>query len=144
MPQISAVTINDGTATPVAYTFSPIGKDAKGVFWFTQTTPNPANTLGAYKLGYSQTPVMGSGKQLNGNVRAVYTLHMPTLETVGTADNGITPPPTVAYKEVARIELEVAERSALAERKNLRVFASNLMASAMVTANIDTLQPSYS
>jgi len=144
MPQISTITINDGSGTPVAYTYSPIGKDSKGVFWFEQTTPSPVNPLGAYRIGYKQTRVLDPKSQLTGYSKITYTLAVPTLETVANNSAGITPPPTLSYVEKARIELDVAERSTSQERKNTRVFLANLLAHAMPIANIDTLQPSYS
>lgn len=144
MPQISAVVINDGAATPVAHTFSPIGKDSKGVFWFEQTTPAPANPLGAKRIGYSQTRVLDAAKQLTGISRVTYTLHVPTLETVANNSAGIVPPPTLAYAEKSRYTADLAERSTQQERKDTRVLFANFLAHAMAVANIDTLQPSYS
>jgi hypothetical protein len=144
MPQASAITINDGAATPVAHTFTPIGKDEKGVMWFEQTTPAPTSPLGAKRIGYRQARVLDSRKQLTGSSKAVYTLHVPTLETLANNSAGIVPPPTVAYVEVARVEFDLAERSTQQERKDTRVLAMNLLAHAMPTANVDTLQPTYS
>lgn len=144
MPQLTAVTINDGAATPVATTFSPLGKDETGVFWFEQTSPAPSNVLGATRIGYKQMRAMARGTQLTTSSKVVYTISIPTLQTLGTADNGIPPPPTLAYVEAARIELTLPERGQKASRKNLRSFAMNLMAHAMAVANIDDLQPSYS
>lgn len=143
MPQISAITINDGSGTPVAYTFTPMGKDDKGVFWFEQTTPTPTNRLGAARIGYKQVsdPL---GSQLKGVTKVIYSIFLPTLETLATNDAGIVPAPTVAYEEIARLEFRVADRSSAAERKNARVFAANFLAHAMAVANIDTMQPSYS
>lgn len=143
MPQIGNIVINDGSASPVAYTFSPIGKDDKGVFWFEQTTPAPVNPLGATRIGYSQTRVLDAQKQLTGNSKVTYTLNLPTLETVANNSAGITPPPTLSYVEKCRAEFTLAERSTSAERKNTRIFVYNFLATAMAIANIDTLQPSY-
>jgi hypothetical protein len=144
MPQIVPIVINDGASTPVAHTLSPIGKDDKGVFWFEQTTPTPVNQLGAKRIGYQQTRVLDANKQLTGSSRASYSLSVPTLETVANNSAGITPPPTLAYKEVARLSFDLPERSTPQERKDTRVLMANLMASAMMIANVDTLQPSYS
>lgn len=145
MPQISAITINDGAASPVAHTFSPIGRDPKtGVFWFEQTTP-AVSVLQAKRIGYKQERVLGDKtRQQTGSSKVSYTLHLPTLESLGTNDAGITPPPTLAYREFARVEFELAERSVQQERKDTRILLQNLLAHAMATANIDTLQPSYS
>ncbi|DAD50336.1 TPA_asm: coat protein [ssRNA phage Gephyllon.3_4] len=144
MPQIGNIVINDGSATPVAYTFSPIGKDDKNVFWFEQTIPAPVNGLGACRIGYSQTRVLDAQKQLTGNSKVVYTLNVPTLETMSNNSAGITPPPTLAYVEKARLEYSLAERSLAAERKNTRVFCLNFLGTAMAISNLDSLQPSYS
>lgn len=144
MPQIGSITINDGSGTPVAYTFTPIGRDANGVFWWEQTTPAPANKLGAVRIGYKQTRELASANQLTASSKVSYTLWVPTLETVANNSAGITPPPTVAYKEIGRAEFTLAERSLAAERKNTRVFVQNLMAHAMTVANIDNLEPAYS
>lgn len=145
MPQISAIMINDGATTPVAHTFSPIGRDPKtGVFWFEQTTPS-VSVLQAKRIGYKQERVLGDKtRQQTGASKVSYTLHVPTLESLGTNDAGITPPPTLAYREMARVEFELAERSTAQERKDTRVLALNLLSSAMAVANVDTLQPSYS
>lgn len=144
MPQISAIVINDGAGTPVAITFSPIGKDAKGVFWYEQTNPAPVNTLGAYRLGYKQTRVLDVKKQLTGRSKVTYTIAVPTLETMGNNSAGIVPPPTVAYVEDVRIEFDLAERSTALERTHTRALIRNLLSHAGPIANIDTLQPSYS
>jgi hypothetical protein len=144
MPQIAAITINDGAGTPVAHTFSPIGRDEKGVFWFEQTTPSPTNALGAKRIGYKQTRILDAQKQLTGLSSIVYTLAVPTLETVANNSAGITPPPTLSYVEKLRVEFQLAERSTSQERKDTRVLMANFFAHAMAIANVDTLQPSYS
>lgn len=144
MPQLAPVVINDGQATPVAYTFSPIGKDEKGVHWFEQTTPIPLNPQVAFKLSYKQTRTLDVSKQLTGNSKVSYVLYLPTPEVLGSAATGVTPPPTLAYWQKIRIEADLAERATAQEKKNTRVLAMNLLGHAMAIANIDTLQPSYS
>lgn len=144
MPQISNIVINDGATTPVSHTFSPIGRDDKGVFWFEQTSPAPANPLGAKKIGYKQTRIMDANKQLTGYSNVVYTLQVPTLETMSNNSAGILPPPTLSYVEKARVEYTLAERSTTQERKDSRALMWNFLAQAMPIANIDSLQPSYS
>jgi hypothetical protein len=144
MPQIAPITINDGAGTPVPRTFSPIGRDDQGVFWWEETSPTPTSQLAAAKISYKQSRGMRSSKQLNAVSKAVYALWYPTPETLATNDNGLLPPPTLAYEEKARIEFDLAERSTPQERKHTRVLAMNLLGHAMAVANIDTLQPSYS
>jgi len=137
------IVINDGAGTPVAHTFTPIGKDEKGVMWFEQTTPTPTNPLGAKRIGYRQTRIMDPRGQLTGRSKVIVTLCVPTLETLGTNDNGITPPPTLAYVEDLRVEFTLAERSAKQERKDTRVLGLNLLSNAQVVSAVDDLQPIY-
>lgn len=144
MPQIANIVISDGTAIPVAYTFSPMGKDEKGVFWFEQTTPIPVNRLAACRIGYKQSSGSPSAKSLNTMTKVVYSFHVPTAETISVSSTGMTPPPTLAYRQVCRVEFDIADRSSMTERDNLRSFAGNfLLSAAMAVANIDTNQPSY-
>lgn len=144
MPQIANIVINDGATTPVAHTFVPLGKDADGVFWWEQKTPAPANGLGAKRIGYKQSRELNARNQLTSSGKCSYTISVPTLETLANNSAGITPPPTVAYKELARVEFTLAERSTVQERKDTRVLALNLLGHAMAVANVDTLEPSYS
>lgn len=146
MPALANIVINDGASTPVAHTFAPSYRDAStGVFWFEQITPVPSNPLAAKRIGYKQTRGGSTDKNgaLTSSSKASYTLHVPTLETLGTNDNGITPPPTLAYKEIARCEFELPERGAKQERKDTRVLMQNFLAAAMAISNIDDLQASY-
>lgn len=143
MASAANIVINDGAATPVAHTLTPIGKDEKGVLWFEQTTPAPVNPLGAKRIGYRQTRVLDAQKQLTGRSKLILTLSSPTLETMGNNSAGITPPPTVAYVEEVRIEMTLPERSTMQERKDARVLAMNLLANAQVVSANDSLQVIY-
>ncbi len=129
MPAIDNVVINDGATTPVSHTFTPLGKDAKGVYWFEQTTPAPANPLGAKRLGYSQTRVMDqSNSRLTGNSRVVVTLNVPTLEVLGNSSTGITPPPRKPMRR--RLVWSLCCLSARLSR-NVRTLACSLQTSLL-------------
>lgn len=144
MPVAAPIVINDGATSPVAHTFTPIGRDEKGVMWFEQTTPAPVNPLGAKRIGYRQSRVLDPRGQLTGKSKAVFTVYVPTLETLGSNGAGITPPPTIAYVEESRHEFTLPERGLKQERKDTRVLAMNLLANALVIASIDDLQTIYS
>jgi hypothetical protein len=58
---------------------------------------------------------------------------------LGSSDSGITPPPTLAYQEISRMEFTSAERSITQERKDTRVLSMNLLAEAQVVAALDAL-----
>lgn len=143
MGAASNIVINDGAASPVAHTFTPIGKDDKGVMWFEQTTPAPVNPLGAKRIGYRQNRVMDPKGQLTGKSKVVLTVYVPTLETLGNNSAGITPPPTVAYIEESRHEFTLPERSVKQERKDIRSLAMNLLSNAQIVSAVDDLQVIY-
>lgn len=143
MPQAANIVINDGATTPVAHTFTPIGKDSNGVIWYEQVTPVPTTPLGAKRIGYKQSRALDPKKRENGVSQASWSLHVPTLETLSTNDAGIIPPATLAYKEVARVVMDLAERSSKQERKDTRVLTLNLLGHAMSVSAIDDLQPTY-
>lgn len=147
MPQAANIVINDGAGSPVAHTFTPLGKDEKGVLWLEQTTPTPANPSVAKRIGISQkrgfTPTGQGGQQLNQVTKVTLALYVPTGETLAPNSSGITPPPTIAYQEVARQEFTLPERGLKQERKDTRVLYANLLANALVVSMIDDLQLIY-
>jgi len=138
-----SIVINDGATTPVAHTFTPIGKDDKGVVWFEQTTPAPINPMGAKRIGYKQSRIMDPRGQLTGISRVTLTLALPSLEVLGNSASGLTPPATLAYTEKARCDFDLPERGLTQERKDTRVLFSNLLTNAQVVSAIDSLQTIY-
>jgi hypothetical protein len=70
-------------------------------------------------------------------------LALPKLETLGNNSAGYTPPPSLAYRVVARLELDLPERSALQERVDTRVLFRNLQSNALFTLAVDGLSPIY-
>jgi len=143
MPAATPIVINDGAATPVAHTFTPIGKDEKGVMWFEQTTPAPVTPLSAKRIGYKQVRAMAASGKVNGLSKLQLSVALPVLETLGNNSAGITPPPTLAYKVVAQVLVDLPERSLKQERKDDRSLLANLLANALVVSAWDDLQVIY-
>lgn len=143
MPAVTPIVINDGATTPVAHTFTPLGRDERGVMWFEQTTPVPSNILGAKRIGYKQGRNLVPGAVLNRTAKVTLTLMVPTTETMSVSDGGFIPAPQIAYVEKSRVELDLADRSLKQERKDTRVLTANLLASAQMITAIDDLQPMY-
>lgn len=147
MGALTNLTANNGDATPVAYTFAPLGPDAKGVQWFEQVTPTPVNGQAAVRVSaYIRRAVkQGPGRQqLTGVARVELAVWLPTMETLASNDAGIIPPPTVAYEQHVRITYLLPERGTTQERKNLRTLAANLIANnAIIIDTIDKMQPMF-
>lgn len=137
------LTAADGATTPVTHTFVPLGPDSNGIQWFEQTSPAPANAAAAKRISISIKRAK-VGQSLTGVAKIVAQIWCPVMETVGTSDSGITPPPTVAYTLFARIEYFMPERSTEQERQDLRVIAANLIANNQIIRDlIARLQPLY-
>lgn len=143
MGALTSLAAADGATTPVTHTFVPLGPDSNGVQWFEQTIPAPANSAAAKRVSISiKRPK--PGQSLTGVSKIVAQMWYPVMETVGTSDSGITPPPTVAYTLFARIEYFMPERSTEQERKDLRVLTSNLIQYNPIIVDVVTrLQPLY-
>lgn len=143
MPAATPIVINDGAGSPVSHTFTPIGRDDKGVMWFEQTTPAPTNILGAKRIGYKQVRNLLPGGVLDRTSKVTLTLMVPTVESMSVSDGGFVPAPQIAYAEKSRVEFDLADRSAKQERKDTRVLTANLLAASQIVTAVDDLQPMY-
>lgn len=137
MPAVSSIIINDGTATPVSHTFNPMGLSASGELTLEQTAPVPANPLAAIRLRVSAERKRANAMRLEELHKVRASVHQPFMETLGTTDGGIMPPPTVAYYNTANIEILINRRSSAAQAKNLRVLTLNMLNHAALVALVD-------
>ncbi len=144
MGAVANIVLADAQATPVNHTFIPLGTDTKGVWWYEDQT-------GSASIGYNRislqlvragNPAPGSNSRERMN-RVKIGIHTPILETLGTADSGITPPPTVSYVNRVNIEYVLPEQNNLQNRKDLRKYAQFLQADAQVIGMIENLQNVY-
>jgi len=141
MSAVANIVLNDAQATPVAHTFIPLGPDKNGAWWFEDQSA--ANSIGYYRISMqlSRAALASQGQSSQERVNRVKIgIHIPVLETTGTADNGLLPPPTVAFVPRCNIEFIMNERSTLQNRKDLRKFAQNLLADAQVLGMVESLQ----
>lgn len=145
MPAVANIVLADAQGTPVNHTFLPLGPDASGVWWFEDQSS--ATPIGYWrvsiKLNRPQPGGNGSASSSNRVNEAIIGLHQPTMETLGTNDNGILPPPTVSYVSRSVQRLTMPERSSLQNRKDLRKMSMNLLADANVIDLIENLRPYY-
>lgn len=129
MAQASAITINDGAATPVAITFNP-----------EQVTPllsTFADRSTGVSAGYRRLRIRSSFANGKSTVnRCVFEVEYPVLQTV----NGIS---TVAYTLRAKVEAILPEACIDAERKNLIAFVKNGLNHTLIQGAIRDLDPLY-
>lgn len=114
MPTATNIVLADALGSPVNHTFIPIGRDAQGVFWFEDQSVSSA--AGYWRISVQTKRPNFSGSVPSGAYRTVIGLHQPTLETLGTNDAGLTPPPTVAYVLRSVTEYVDPPRSVLQNR----------------------------
>lgn len=144
MAQVSNIVLADAQATPVNHTFIPLGPDKLGAWWFEDQSGS--NAIGYNRISIQLTRPAMASQQVNSAERVNRVkigIHTPVLETLGTADSGITPPPTVAYVPRVSIEFIMSERASLQNRKDLRKYAQLLLAEAQVVAATESLQAIY-
>jgi hypothetical protein len=125
MSQQANIVLANGESTPVNKTFapkgalrSPTGKDVAE--WREQSA---ANAEGYYVLSEQHSDPNG-----NRIEKFRYVIELPTLETVGTNDAGITPAPSVAYTTTAVVEVWMSTRASQDELKDIVAFVKNFTA----------------
>lgn len=138
----SAIVLADAQATPVDHTFSPIGLDNAGVFWFCDQSAS--NAIGFWRISVEvkmpADPAAGSSSGPSRSYRYKIGLHEPVLETLSNSTvTGISPAPTVAYIPRSFAEFVIPERASLLDRKNLRKMIGNLLANSQIVALIEDL-----
>lgn len=137
MPAFTALTINDGQATPVAHTFSPltlIGTEASYV------DRSGGITLGYPKVVLNSMPPTKTSRLQKVRCKVV----LPVMEVVNSSTyNGITPAPTKAYDLTFDCMFFLPERSTLADRKNIFAYAKNTLANAMLTSLVENQETVY-
>lgn len=130
MPQLAAVTINDGKATPVAHTFNPRDIVA-GVATLTEGTGIP---IGENQLSLSLTKTASNRR----NVKLKLVLPIVQDVIVG----GISRP-TVVRQTTANVDFSFAEDSNPAERKDARALVANALNNALLASVMHDLQALY-
>ena len=144
MGAVTQIVISDAQATPVSHTFTPIGQDVNGVWWWED--PSATSAIGNNRISMQlvRAPNPAPGQSAENRVNRVKLgLHTPKLEVLGNSSSGITPPPTVAYILRASLEVILPDRSILQDRKDVRKYIYQLCNEAQFTAMVENLQGIY-
>lgn len=148
MPQAVNIALLNGEAAPVSHTFIPIEKDRDGFWWFEDQSPRVASTsqLGWPRVALRSLRARTSG--VGGNSKNLvnvvdYIIQTPGLETLGTSDSGLTPPPTVSYIDRVRGTYYLHARDSLADRKDLVAYNKNLQGNAILVDLVHNLTNLY-
>jgi hypothetical protein len=139
MPAIGNVVINDGATTPLAHTYAPAGISGPIAYYADRSGGIP---VGYFTLDISLRPP--SPQSTEKMYLATFRIKTPILEqTSPSTATGIQPAPTVGYTPICEMKFWLPERSTLQNRKDLRAFAKNLLADAVVTAVVENLESVY-
>lgn len=136
MAQAANIVINDGQTTPVAHTF-----------YYVPLAGNVASfedRAGGIYIGYNQiklsinrpAPNRSAKTVANQHINVHITVATPKMETLGTGDNGLMPPPTVSYRPICDIKFALPERCNVADRKDLLAYVRNLLSNAQIVSAV--------
>lgn len=129
MPQLAAITLNDGATTPVAHTFAPVSSNGQKAEWADRSSTTPAGFQGI-TLEVRKPVNSGSAH------RVLIGLNMPVEQVV----NGV---PTVVRYNTAKLEMNFSGSSSEQERKDGLAFVKNFLANAGVATSVSNLEPFY-
>lgn len=136
MASNASIVLVDGESTPVTRTFAPDGIE-NGVAVYKDRALGIPVGYGTISVSRPKAPQ----DLINGSYKVVAQLTLPKLETVsGSDESGFTPAPRVAYNCVVRAEMWLPIRSAMQDRKNLRVLFRDMLEDALIVDVIDDLE----
>lgn len=129
MAQASAITINDGQATPVAVTFNPEA--------VTPALSSFADRSAGIALGFRRLQVRNTFANGKSTVnRSKFSVAVPVTQVV----NGVT---SVAYTLRANVDIILPDGATDANRKDLYAFLKNGLAHSLVQGAMRDLDPLY-
>lgn len=145
MPALASLVVNDGQATPVAHTFTPLSIDTNGVATFVDRVSGIPIGFAKFDLSLRNPPSAQAGQNSTGRVyKVTMRLFVPTLEqTSASTSTGIQPAPTKAFDHVANLQFFLPERGTTQNRADLLALISNLLSDAAVKAVITDLEPFF-
>lgn len=134
MAQIAPITITDGKDTPVSHTFNPV-----------MLMPVATYRENGIALPLVGEPVLTLGMIENSTYRtAKLKLTVPQLEEANGADaSGYVAAPKVAFVDLVNIEFRLANRSVVANRKDMLALAISLLQDSQVSDLVENLAKPY-
>lgn len=142
MAAVANIVLADALVTPVNHTFVPLGPDQSGVWWWEdQSAPS---AIGYNRISMSivrpGNPPAGASSGTDRVARVKVQVHTPKLETTSNNSAGIIPPPRVGYVARFTCEFILPERGVLQDRKDIRKYATLLLAEAQLTDMVENLR----
>lgn len=144
MPAIAALTFANGEATPVNHTFTPFGQDPQtGVWLYRDQVPRISANGGSITWPSLTIGIKAAKLKNNGTLEPVHRisiqLAIPHMETLGTSDAGITPPPTLAFTGRWKCEYLIPTRYGTADLADLAAYPASITGHATIKSLVTTL-----
>lgn len=141
MPAAGNIVIADGSAANHTFNYVPLPNNVAGF----------EDRAGGIMVGFNRLTMSLSRPKPNTSARSVgnryynalLKVEVPTLEALGTADSGFTPPPTVAYRTMAEVRIALPERSLLTNRRDVLAYLKNLLGNSFVVALVENYELPY-
>lgn len=128
----NAITLTDAALPPVNRIYQPFKSDGDTIHWRDRTQ---AIAVGQNRLSLNQRM---AGKNAATN-KFSWRLEAPVLAvSAPTTSTGIQPAPSVAYTNLASLELVLHERSSLQERKDILAQLRDLIDEAIMTNLVES------
>lgn len=138
MAQRANVTLTDAATTPINHVFSPVAGKNDVLFWKDRTAT--AVSIGQNTLSLMQRQPTKQSK----SYKDTWKLVCPVLEqTSASTATGIQPAPTLAYENLAVIELVLNERSTLQERKDILAMIRDLVYDSLITLQVQDYEVTF-
>jgi hypothetical protein len=129
MPQLAAIAVADGAASPVTHTFSPTTSNGQKALLHNRAASLPRG----YESLNVEVTQPGSA---TAAYRVIGSFLLPTVASVEGLD-------TVVRQNKVDFTFNFSQDSTEQDRKNARVMLANLLANALITTVIEKLEPLY-
>lgn len=124
MPTMQDISLQDfSTGSAVARLFKPNSRDIGGKAEWRTAHQAARSANHRFTVEYKEANL--NAKKSNDVV--VISFYVPTMETLGTADNGFTPPATVKETDWARLELHFPRDSTVNRRMTIRNYIAGVL-----------------
>lgn len=127
MASFAAMTLNDGSASPVARSFLPIENRNDGTIWIYE----PASQ--AKVAGRLIKAVLKRPKDLGERYKVDIHVVVPLVDAASPAASGYTPAAKVVDTSEARMLFWLSQRATQQDRDDLLAFSKNALAQAQIT-----------
>lgn len=134
MSTVVAISLADAKATPETHNFSPVNRNGDVISYQDRSAGKP--------IGYNQLSLSFRGpvSKVQRSYKVSVKLVLPKVVTIGTGDASVD---SLAYSNLASVDLVFHESSTLQERKNLVTMLGNALVNPSVASMVQDAAPLF-